>query len=74
MKKIINKIYLTLLCIIIPMLNLFIGSNHQEPKTILETTILLIGISFIIKTTQKEKNIIIKGKRSTKRRIETFSN
>ena len=63
MKTIIDKIYLTLLCIIIAMLNLFIGSNHQEPKTILETIILLIGISFIIiKTIQKEKNIIIKGK------------
>lgn len=61
--KIIDTVYLILLCIIISALNLFIGSNHQEPKLFLEITILLVGISFlIIKTIRKEKNLIIKGK------------
>lgn len=63
MKNKTDKIYLVLLCIIIAMLNLIIGSNHQEPKTILETIILIIGLTFIaIKKIQGKKNIIIKGK------------
>lgn len=63
MKNKTDKIYLVLLCIIIAMLNLFIGSNHQEPKTILETIILTVGLTYIaIKKIQSKKNIIIKGK------------
>ncbi len=62
-KNKMDKIYLILLCIIIAMLNLFIGSNHQEPKTKLETIILLIGLSYIIiQKIKNKKNIIIKGK------------
>ena len=59
----IDKLYLTLLCIIIVLLHLFIGSSHQEPKAILQTIIITIGLTYIIiKKIQSKKNIVIKGK------------
>lgn len=64
----LDKIYLVLLCIIIVLLHLFIGSSHQEPKVILQTIIIIIGLTYIIakkNTKQKSKetkSIIIKGK------------
>lgn len=63
MKNKTDKIYLFFLCIIIAILNLFIGSNHQEPKTKLETAILITGLTYVIvKKIQRKKNIVIKGK------------
>jgi hypothetical protein len=62
MKK-TEKIYLVLLCIIIAVLNLVIGSNHQQPKTYMQIAIILVSLTYImIKKIQKEKNIIIKSK------------
>lgn len=64
----LDKIYLVLLCIIIALLHLFIGSSHQEPKVILQTIIIIIGLTYIIikkiqnKKTQSKTNIVIKGK------------
>lgn len=58
-----EKIFLIALSIIIILLNLFVGSSHREPKIILETFIIAVGLIYIItKKIQKEKNIIIKGK------------
>lgn len=63
MVKLSKKIHTITLCIIIILLNLFVGSSHQEPKIILEIIILAIGLIFIItKKIKKEKNVIIKGK------------
>ena len=59
----IDKIFFILLCLIIVSLHLFIGSSHQEPKTILEMVIIIIGIIYIlIKKIQGQKNVVIKGK------------
>lgn len=58
-----DKIYLVLLCIIIALLHLFVGSSHQEPKIIFETIIIIVGLTYIlIKKIQNKENIIIKGK------------
>lgn len=64
----LDKIYLVLLCIIIALLHLFIGSSHQEPKVILQTIIIIIGLTYIVikrilnKKSQEPKSIVIKGK------------
>ena len=49
-----NKIFFIALNIIIVLLNLFVGSSHTEPRIILETIILIIGIIFIIIKKYKE--------------------
>ena len=62
-EKKIDKLYLILLGIIIFLLHLFIGSSHQDPKSILQTIILAIGLTYIIiKKIQCKKNLVIKGK------------
>lgn len=59
----INKIYSIIIYINIVLLNILIGSTHEEPRTILETIIILEALIYIIINKIKEnKNILIKGK------------
>lgn len=59
----LNKIYTIIIYLNIVLLNIFVGSTHNAPKTILETTIILeFLIYLIISKLQKKENIIIKGK------------
>lgn len=66
MKKIENKldkIYCIIICINVILLNIFIGDTHNEPRTILETSIIIEALIYvIISKIQKKKKILIKGK------------
>lgn len=66
MKKItdkLNKTYCIILCINIILLNIFVGTTHREPRVILEASIIIEGLIYIIICKiQKKKNILIKGK------------
>ena len=66
MKKInikLEKIYTIILYINIVLLNIFIGSAHAEPRTALQTLIILEALIYIIiAKIQKKQKILIKGK------------
>ena len=59
----VDKIYSIIIYINIVLLNILIGSTHEEPRTILETIIILEALIYIIiNKFKKTKNILIKGK------------
>ena len=59
----VNKIYSIIIYVNIILLNIFIGNTHEEPRTILETLIILEALIYIIIfKIQGRKNILIKGK------------
>ena len=62
-ENLFEKIYFIILCLNVFLLNIFIGSTHNDPRTLLETIIILETLIFIIisKIKKKEK-ILIKGK------------
>lgn len=59
----LEKIYFITLCTNVLLLNIFVGSTHNDPRTLTETIIILETLIFIIisKIKKKEK-ILIKGK------------
>ncbi len=62
-RNIIDKIYLIILCINILLLNIFIGSTHEDPRTLTQTIIILeTAIYIIISKINKKEKILIKGK------------
>lgn len=62
-RNLFEKIYFNILCINIFLLNIFVGSTHSDPRTIIETIIIFETFIFIVvsKYIKKEK-ILIKGK------------
>ncbi len=62
-KNIFEKTYTIIIYINIILLNIFVGSTHENPRIILETTIIIEALIYIItsKICKKEK-ILIKGK------------
>ena len=59
----VDKIYSIIIYTNIILLNILIGSTHEEPRTILETIIILEALIYIIiNKFKKTKNILIKGK------------
>lgn len=61
--KKIKKIYESILYLNIFLLNVFVGSIHDSPRTILQTIIIFEAIVYIIIAKfQKKRNILIKGK------------
>ena len=62
-EKKIDKIGFIIILITIFLASIFIGANIKEPIWILQAIISIFTIVYItIKKTQKEKNVIIKGK------------
>ena len=62
-ENIFEKIYFLILCLNVFLLNLFVGSTHDDPKTLLETIIIIEALIFIIISKIKKKDhVLIKGK------------
>lgn len=59
----VQKIYMIIICVNIALLNIFIGSTHYDPRSMLETLIILEAVIYIvILKINKKNNILIKGK------------
>lgn len=59
----IDKIYMYIFCINIVLLNILVGSTHQEPKFIFEALVMLeTAIYIIVQKINRKENIIIKGR------------
>ena len=52
-----ERIYFIILCLNVLLLNIFVGSTHNDPRTLTETVIILETLIFIIisKIKKKEK-------------------
>ena len=58
-----EKVYFIILCFNVALLNIFVGSTHNDPRTFLETTIILETLIYIIiSKIKKKENVLIKGK------------
>ncbi len=62
-KDLFEKLYFIILCLNVLILNIFVGSTHKDPRTLIETIIIFETLIFIVisKIYKKEK-VLIKGK------------